>query len=710
MFVPCIDPDSALSEADHSKNQKGNENKSDLSRTNLLSAMDVSLLAIDRLLRRRIRYAAAYRTGKRDGVGVVLFSTKRHQEGYDSNATTHTLLQLEPPGIDQVKRIQKCLPPSLVRPKQPNNLALFATPIKKPKEEELEHQPALETITDIKTSLEAARKIRHGRQMIAETRERDLQSEFEDVDYNSRNPSQVAISLGHSTLCPLRIALQVANKVFRDSSYVKKVTSSSLANKTPRDIKTVWIFTNDDDPCQSNDEEKERVKIIAKDVNDNGVELKLWPLPARKFDRSKFYDSIVEPEESEIDSFVLESFLNRVNQQWKRYRRAFAVPLLLPGQATVEQAMALDMFKLVQPQRKPEPFSIDKRTNQLTVKKSLHLAIESGEQVKKEHIRTFLEFGGERVPFSFEDLLKVKQSCRSLPTSVSQSYLLLLGFQHQGSIPWIYRAFGTRSYLAYPNDDDACGSKAAFTALYTSMIHKQVWGIGELVSSKRAMARFVVIIPKQEVRENFTSNESVVRTRQLESPGFIVSYLPFRDDVRVIPEEYCTVPSPSSVEAAKAMICAQQKDGSGTRSSHPVDWSRDICNPAIKLFWDYMESVALDLPMPKFEDETQMKESQILNAAQYEIDAFKASLPLEEDSKKARSSKRKVSALSEFDPQNPKQIEDMANQGTLGGATGNVLRGYLKSVGQRTTGKKVELVQRIKDYTFFSKTLGEDEK
>ena len=521
---------------------------------------------------------------------------------------------------------------------------------------------------------------------------------------------------------------------------MKKVTSSSLANKTPRDIKTVWIFTNDDAPCQSNDEEKERVKIIAKDVNDNGVELKLWPLPARKFDRSKFYDSIVEPEESEIDSFVLESFLNRVNQQWKRYRRAFAVPLLLPGQATVEQAMALDMFKLVQPQRKPEPFSIDKRTNQyvfnvsfhrftlcefisiinssqckffnsrLTVKKSLHLAIESGEQVKKEHIRTFLEFGGERVPFSFEDLLKVKQSCRSLPTSVSQSYLLLLGFQHQGSIPWIYRAFGTRSYLAYPNDDDACGSKAAFTALYTSMIHKQVWGIGELVSSKRAMARFVVIIPKQEVRENFTSNESVVRTRQLESPGFIVSYLPFRDDVRVIPEEYCTVPSPSSVEAAKAMICAQQKDGSGTRSSHPVDWSRDICNPAIKLFWDYMESVALDLPMPKFEDETQMKESPILNAAQDEIDAFKASLPLEEDSKKARSSKRKVSALSEFDPQNPKQIEDMANQGTLGGATGNVLRGYLKSVGQRTTGKKVELVQRIKDYTFFSKTLGEDEK
>jgi hypothetical protein len=476
MFKPCI-PSTAIhgdeydgygddnedEEIPSEKNDDNNDlnkkeehkerSKSQSSSSKLLTPFDVALLATERLLRRRIQYVATSKAGKRDGVGVLLFSTKRHQEfaGHDHLATAHVLVPLGPPGIDQVKDIHKCLPPSLIRsnandnaassssaddwddsksPSQDSSTLLFGSssillprPLKKAKKEESQESAATFNDAaahgddvDIGSSLAAARTMREKphTQRIADAqtdvrhqREHDLQKEYEDVGYESRITSDAAASLGHATLCPLRIALQRANKIYRDASCVKKATASSLSNKVPRDTKSIWIFTNDDDPAQGNKEEQERIKVAAKDANDNGLELCLWPLPIPlppksassqeevaqstcntgegthtrthnniHFDKNKLYHSIISTQEddgedgkiSDESSFTLESFLQRVNQQWKRHRRAFAVPFLLPSPEhtldSVQQSIALDMYRFTQPQRKPPAFTVHQRTNQ----------------------------------------------------------------------------------------------------------------------------------------------------------------------------------------------------------------------------------------------------------------------------------------------------------------------------------------------------------
>jgi hypothetical protein len=89
----------------------------------MLSPVELSLNAISKLLRMRIRAVAESKTGRRNGVGVLLYGcdTMRSIRGSgdtsDSDGageekilpSTHELLELTPPGIEQVLGIQACL-------------------------------------------------------------------------------------------------------------------------------------------------------------------------------------------------------------------------------------------------------------------------------------------------------------------------------------------------------------------------------------------------------------------------------------------------------------------------------------------------------------------------------------------------------------------------------------------------------------------------
>lgn len=114
------------------------------SKERLLSPMEVALTAAHKLLRMRIRAVAETKSGKRNGVGVILFGCdtmrdirgKKSEGGGESDgseddgdddsedssakmqSSTFELLELTPPGIDQVLKIQECLPSKSKRKKQ----------------------------------------------------------------------------------------------------------------------------------------------------------------------------------------------------------------------------------------------------------------------------------------------------------------------------------------------------------------------------------------------------------------------------------------------------------------------------------------------------------------------------------------------------------------------------------------------------------------
>lgn len=66
----------------------------------LISPMQASLNVCEYLLRSKVKHVAVHKTGKRDGVGVMLYGVPSPQH------PTHSLVDLEQPGIAQILKIQ----------------------------------------------------------------------------------------------------------------------------------------------------------------------------------------------------------------------------------------------------------------------------------------------------------------------------------------------------------------------------------------------------------------------------------------------------------------------------------------------------------------------------------------------------------------------------------------------------------------------------
>lgn len=169
------------------------------------------------------------------------------------------------------------------------------------------------------------------------------------------------------------------------------VNKKATTSKTPGDSKTVWIFTNEDDPCQGSEDEKRLVGMVANDTAGNGIDIQLWPLPksistrssSPPFRRHVFFDSIttknVHNGADSYEDFYLSSSCERmdagvvfdfddmledVQRQWKKVRRAYSVPLLLPDfrERPEHPGIQLDFFNIIQIQTKPSAVTIHQLT------------------------------------------------------------------------------------------------------------------------------------------------------------------------------------------------------------------------------------------------------------------------------------------------------------------------------------------------------------
>mmetsp|Transcript_53163 Transcript_53163/g.64044 ORF Transcript_53163/g.64044 Transcript_53163/m.64044 type:complete len:172 (-) Transcript_53163:1458-1973(-) len=167
MFQPCVQ-----------YQPSGDHNNSRLGKDGLfkISPFDAALVASEQLLIMSVNEAAMAKgyTGKRDGVGIILYNTKRHNlDGSSSRrtATTYELMPLHPPGVQQILDLRKCL-------------------------------PWAQLCRDGSSSQQRR------------PRKRDLKSEFKDVDDDHLQPSEIAVRMGNATLSSLRSAIHEANKAF----------------------------------------------------------------------------------------------------------------------------------------------------------------------------------------------------------------------------------------------------------------------------------------------------------------------------------------------------------------------------------------------------------------------------------------------------------------------------------------------------------------
>ena len=127
MFVPCISVTSDKEEDGYESDVTREEEHSSEQEA-LTTPFDAALMACERLLHDRVRTIAFARKGKRDGVGVVLFgkradsSKKNHDDGSEEEdelesespflSTVISLVDLKPPGNEEIKALRSCLTPT----------------------------------------------------------------------------------------------------------------------------------------------------------------------------------------------------------------------------------------------------------------------------------------------------------------------------------------------------------------------------------------------------------------------------------------------------------------------------------------------------------------------------------------------------------------------------------------------------------------------
>lgn len=346
--------------------------------------------------------------------------------------------------------------------------------------------------------------------------------------------------------------------------------------------------------------------------------------------------------------------------------------------------------------------------------------------------------GRERVQIKEEEVTLIKQSCHSHPKSIPS--LILLGFKannnHEsnhgkgGGIP-LFQTL-EKSYFAYPNngDDVQSSSKEGFSALYHAMIRKEVFGIGELIIRNTAISRLVALLPQREV----VAGEG----KQVWPPGFVISFLPFQNDVR-----YPTQPGTTTFQGierniknnknheldfdaahSNVMIDAACQLIMNQHASQLIDWGFHFPNPVIRKFWNYIEHVALGEPARKkrkqahmtsensfdeeSDDEFTLQTGQILESAGAFIQAFQHSLPPSDDddgrgcAKQGNTNKKlKQNLMKEgFDRSDIDQWMNAYETGRLNECNVDSLKKYLRDFeGEKNIkGRKYELVDRVESY------------
>lgn len=612
-----------------------------------LSPLDAAILACKTLCRNRVLQIATQKTGKRDSVGVLIYGVsfnkqkegEQHEDDDEEETITegkncalgsssYMLVELNPPGVQQIQALRSSLD----------------DPVR-------------------------------GRQ-------RDLKQEFWD-----EREIKTEISKGQH----LRSVLQDANKIFTESKLVKKASSKS----TPSDVKSIWIFTNEDNPHDSSGDEKRQLTQLIKDIADGGTEILLWPLPkanGNSFDTSLFYrdtSSEIYDGASVLSDFSMEDLLDRIAVRGKKPRRLMSIPLLWPvwkQQNSEEKSMIVDFYKIVQPQKKPQPKWINQMTKQETERVAQTIIKDTGEVVSttatsgstnKDRIVHFATFGTDRVSLSPNDVSKIKASSHA---GTNKASLIVLGFKPEAALP-ITNILDASSYLIYPNDTVAPGSTGAFANLHASMLRKNVVAIGELLTRVTACSRLVVLYPQAE-RRDIEFND------QLIPPGMIVANLPFEDDVRKMNSDCVeSIANEESVQKAMDLIRHQKLEN--------VEIGLNFENAALERFWKYVEAVALEMSIPEQEQyETELNEEEVIQAAGHQIASFRDCLPKdiknENEETEAKGCKRKlISDDSGID------WAQLYKTNALSECKVNELKSYLRSVGARVGGRKEDLVLRV---------------
>ncbi|KAK4671062.1 ATP-dependent DNA helicase II subunit 1 [Podospora pseudoanserina] len=518
---------------------------------------------------------------------------------------------------------------------------------------------------------------------------RDLVEEGEDAD-EVLVPSKEPVLMSNVLFC--------ANQIF----------TTNAANFGSRRL---FIITDNENPHGNDKQAKSSAAVRAKDLYDLGVTIELFPVSRAKkpFDLSKFYDDIVyrsSVEEGDNSEGVktsrsgdgltlLNSLISNINSKQTPKRSYFSrMPFeLAPGLTiTVKGYMPLHQQK---PARTCYVW-LGGEQAQLAQSETTKVDSEA-RTVEKSEIKKAYKFGGEYIYFTPEEAKSLKE----LDTKV----LRIIGFKPLANLPmW---ASVKKSTFIFPSEDGYVGSTRVFSALWQKLLTSKKVGIAWFVARKNANPVMVAVIPSGSLND-----EDEDSTAPYLPAGLWLYPLPFADDIRSVEIKTSTKPADELTDKMREIIQNLQLPKA---TYNPLKYP----NPALQWHYKILQAMALeedvpdaldDLTIPKYrqidkrvgaymaewkqELADKAKEFMQLRATKRELEEDDA----EERPRLAKRPKAAAGSASSGGQMSNAELKVAWENDTLKKLTVAVLKDILTSKGISTTGKKVDLLERLEQW------------
>jgi hypothetical protein len=295
---------------------------------------ELALKLAQQLLQQRIRDTVTLKIGKRNGVGVLLFDTKPLQDQLNKSRDKEDDEELPDEDDEEEEEDEEGDETDAARHV---HVLLPLDP------------PGISQVQTIRACLKG---------------DRNLKKEFANTGEDA--PPRIA---------PLQTALEEAVRIFRQAPCVRDKASKPT---DPLDTRSIWILTNREDPYAN----PELLQNVARDAKESGIQIMVWPLAhpsaTPSFSMDPLYGEVVSQEvfeEGRLSTVeAIEEGLEDLQQYWKKIRRLYWGPMLLPGQQLGRkpadgadekdetQHIMVDWFRFVQLAKKPGNVRIDQQT------------------------------------------------------------------------------------------------------------------------------------------------------------------------------------------------------------------------------------------------------------------------------------------------------------------------------------------------------------
>ena len=347
----------------------------------------------------------------------------------------------------------------------------------------------------------------------------------------------------------------------------------------------IFLFTENDNPMINENNERTRTILRAKDMIEAEIVIELFPMNLDKqFDMKKFYSDIITFDDTLKEDLILNrgSFDTRLRELTKRIRQKEVKKRTLgkcPFFLTKNVKIIINFYSCLRKATKPKSYIVDGKTNKNLNVINHTLCKETGSVLYPNQVQTYQEYGGTKVVFTKEDMMKVK--------TLDEPGFKLMGFKDMKYIKPYHNL--KNSYFLYPNEYFTKGSSQLCDALIKQMIVKNKVAIVKFIPREGATIRFCALLPQKE-----SFDEDLFQT----PPGFNLIFLPYADDIRDNSEIFkkvdisCNV-GEDNIKCAKVIIKKMN-----------IDFDcRNFENPTLQNFYATLQALALgELEKEKVED------------------------------------------------------------------------------------------------------------